>query len=356
MAGYAHTATCMEQKPLLLPVLTSSLPLEKPLAFLEKDTLTQDAYHRPTSGLMGYVPDVLVPYAELMRLHKPAGYYAFYFPHLFGLLYGAILVRPSPEDLFWSHMVIAAGCLFLRGAACTYNDTVDAPFDRQVARCRNRPIARGAVSTTGGLIFMILQSGVCLAFLAMLPRACLVPAALYTATMALYPLCKRFTNYPQVVLGFSFSLGQLVGAASVGLDVFNVTSSDEIAGMACLYLSNVANTVVYDTVYAHQDLKDDLKAGVMSMAVAVQGCAKPVLFLLATAEVVLLAIAGYCLQLTAGYFILGAYGTAVLLGYMLLSVRLDVPEDCWKWFKLSIYLSGMTLSGGLLSDYLLVLL
>ena len=112
------------------------------------------------------------------------------------------------------------GCLFLRGAACTWNDVLDAPYDRQVERCRLRPIARYAVSSRSALLFMVAQIvfGVFVT-LAPLPHGARAPAALLTGTQIVYPLFKRFTNYPQLWLGSSFALGLGVGAGAGGLDL-----------------------------------------------------------------------------------------------------------------------------------------
>lgn len=52
------------------------------------------------------------------------------------------------------------------------------------------------------------------------------------------------------------------------------------------------NTVVYDTIYAHQNLKDDLKAGVKSVAVACQGRTKLFLSFPSILEVGLLGAVG----------------------------------------------------------------
>ncbi|MCJ1374394.1 Para-hydroxybenzoate--polyprenyltransferase, mitochondrial precursor (PHB:polyprenyltransferase) [Loxospora ochrophaea] len=311
-------------------------------------------YRPPKTGLVSYLPASLVPYAELMRLHKPAGYYAFYFPHLFGTLYASILLSPRPafSHLLRINLIFMLGSLILRGAACTWNDTLDASYDRLVARCRHRPIARGAVSPLAANIFTLAQSLLGYAILCLLPSACLVPAALLTVTMGVYPLGKRVTNYPQLVLGFSFALGQLVGTAGMGFDPLRQTQTNIVAAMACFYASNVVNTVIYDAVYAHQDLKDDLKAGVKSVAVAWRDRTKPILYVLAVAEVGFLAAAGRLVDMGIPYFTGAVAGTAAVLGSMLWTVRLDVPEDCWRWFKWTIWLTGGTLSGGLLAEYL----
>ena len=169
--------------------------------------------------------------------------------------------------------------------------------------------------------------------------------------MAVYPLCKRVTHYPQVVLGCSFALGQLVGAAGMGLDV-QQQEPYKVAGIGCLYLSNVVNTVIYDTVYAHQDLEDDLKAGVKSVAVAWRDKTKAILCLLSIAEVGLLGAAGFLLEMGFFYYVAAVAGTAEVLAAMIRKVRLDVPESCGNWLKWTIWLTGGTLSLGLLGEYI----
>ena len=111
--------------------------------------------HPPDAGFISYLPLSVVPYAELMRLHKPAGYYAFYFPHLFGTLYASAILSPMLELslLLRRNLLFMIGSLLLWGAACSWNDTLDADYDRQVARCRHRPVARGAVSPLAANLF-----------------------------------------------------------------------------------------------------------------------------------------------------------------------------------------------------------
>ena len=317
-----------------------------------KDPFPDLPPYTPPTGLVSCLPASLIPYAELMRLHRPAGYYAFYFPHLFGTLYAAALWSPNIVELLRVNFLFAVGSLILRGAACTWNDTLDAPYDRLVARCRHRPVARGAVSPFAAHLFTLFQSVLGAAILFQLPSICLIPAALLIFTMGIYPFAKRVTYYPQVVLGFSLALGQLVGAAGMGMDPFRQTSLKVNYAMGSLYLSNVVNAIVYDAVYAHQDLKDDLKAGVKSVAVAWQSRTKPVLCFLSVLEVALLGVSGYLFKMGSLYFVSAVAGTATVLGSMIWAVRLDVPEDCGKWFKWSIWLTGGTLSSGLLAEYL----
>lgn len=311
-------------------------------------------YQPPQTGFVSKLPISWVPYAELMRLHRPTGFWAFFLPHIEGTLWAAASLgatAPPLTQLLRVNLIFTIACVWLRGAACTWNDTLDAPFDRLVVRSRHRPIARGAVSPAKAHLFTLVQSAICLVLLNRLPPTCQTPAALLVATQCLYPFAKRFTNYPQVLLGFSVGLGHLVGAAAMGLDVMAPMSVGVRSVAGCMYLANVINTMIFDAVYAHQDLKDDLKAGVKSVAVAWQGQAKTVLGFLAMIEVGLLELAGVRAGWGFSYTIVAVMGTALVLGTMLRRVNLETPSSCSWWFTHLIYYNGASLIAGLGLQY-----
>ncbi|MCJ1436773.1 Para-hydroxybenzoate--polyprenyltransferase, mitochondrial precursor (PHB:polyprenyltransferase) [Xylographa pallens] len=310
-------------------------------------------YTPPKTGLVSHLPSTWIPFAELMRLHKPAGYYASYFPLLIGTFFAAAVSAevPSLSALARVCAVHTIGNLFLRGAACSWNDTMDAPFDRKVARCRNRPVARGAVPPGVAHVFTTLLTTTWFSILSWLPQESFPPAVLFALLLMIYPFCKRITNFPQVVLGLALGLGQSVGMASLGLDPLAQSSMHVQGAIACLYFSNVVNAMIYDTVYAHQDLKDDLKAGVMSMAVACGGRTREVLTLLSAVEVGLLAVVGYLIGFGPLYFVAAVGGIAAILGTMIVMVDLETPAACMNWFKWTIWLTGAALCTALAGEY-----
>lgn len=81
----------------------------------------------------------------------------------------------------------------------------------------------------------------------------------FVGLVIVYPLMKRITNWPQLVLGMTFNWGALLGYSAI---------HGEVLWSACLplYAAGVCWTVVYDTIYAHQDRVDDLIIGVKSTA------------------------------------------------------------------------------------------
>ncbi len=180
--GYRHANTVnafdLARACRLQPVIRSLTTVEKARAYTRSTipgTATPASSSKPSSplsqnllcwippqkGFLSILPASWVPYAELMRLDKPTGFYLFYLPYLFGTLYASCIAIPiiTPTSLLTTNIILLAGTVILRGAACTWNDNIDRELDRQVSRCRLRAIARGAVTPRNGHIFTAAQSG-----------------------------------------------------------------------------------------------------------------------------------------------------------------------------------------------------
>ena len=65
------------------------------------------------------------------------------------------------------------------------------------------------------------------------------------ALAGVYPLTKRITNYPQLVLGLAFNSGVIIGSLGLNPGV-------EMGLVIPLYISGVSWTMIYDTIYAYQ--------------------------------------------------------------------------------------------------------
>ena len=85
-----------------------------------------------STGWLSLIPAAWVPYAQLMRLDRPNGFWYFYLPHLFGSLHAATHLGVPAMSLLHTNLILLVGTLIMRGATCTWNDTVDAPSDRLV--------------------------------------------------------------------------------------------------------------------------------------------------------------------------------------------------------------------------------
>ena len=303
-----------------------------------------------SAGSLSFLPLPWIPYIELMRLDKPAGFYAFYIPYLVGLGYGTCLAYPVPSPI---HLLSLSGlflvyCIILRGAACAWNDNVDQGFDRQVARTRLRPIARGAVSTTQGHVFTVALLLAQIPVLMLLPPACAYHAVPINMLFGGYALMKRITHYPQVVLGFPFAWAIFLSCAALEVDAIG---NNRIIPTMSLFIANVSWTMIYDTVYAHQDIRDDIKAGVKSMAVRFADSTKELAAILAIIQVALLCCAGWQAGLSSIYFIFTCGGTAVALGNMIAGVDLKEPSSCARFFHHGFWYVGGSMIMGFAAEY-----
>lgn len=314
--------------------------------------LAPTVYEPPKTGLLALLPSSWVPYAELIRLDKPAGTYYLFFPCLFSTLMAAPLVAPmaAPGSVIGTTALFFAGALIMRGAGCTINDLWDRNLDPHVTRTRLRPIARGAVTPFQGLVFTGAQLLAGLAILLQFPLECFFYATPSLLLVASYPLAKRVTYYPQFVLGLTFSWGAFVGFPALGVDL--LSNTPVLTAAALLYSSNVAWTVLYDGIYAHMDVKDDAKAGIKSVALA-HDQSKRFLVGLGAVQIGLLAASGIAAGAGPAFFVGSCGGAALTLGYMIKKVNLQDVKDCWWWFVNGCWITGGAISAGLAVDYAL---
>ncbi len=133
-----------------------------------------------------------------------------------------------------------------RSAGCIINDYLDKDFDKNVIRTKLRPLASGEVTTKEAaiLLFANLFGGLFvllnIPYNAIIATFCILPIA------ALYPLAKRYTKYPQFVLGLAFNSGVLIGALTECPLLLDLSVAIPI------YFAGVCWTLIYDTIYAFQ--------------------------------------------------------------------------------------------------------
>lgn len=255
----------------------------------------------------------------------------------------------TPLTIISTTALFFSGALIMRGAGCAINDLWDRNLDKHVRRTRLRPIARGALTPKQALVFTGTQMAAGLAILLQFSIECLFYGAASLPLVAAYPLMKRITNYPQAVLGLTFSWGAIVGFPAMGVDL--LANSQALTACGLLYASNISWTILYDMIYAHMDIKDDAKAGIKSIALRHDKDTKKVLTGLGVVQIGLLAAAGVVSGAGPAFFVGSCGGTALTLAWMIRSVNLKSVRDCWWWFKNGCLITGGTLSAGLAVDY-----
>ncbi|UKZ74618.1 hypothetical protein TrVFT333_002288 [Trichoderma virens FT-333] len=301
-------------------------------------------YSPPTKGFLSYVPSSWVPYVELTRFEKPHGIYMILYPYIMGLLYAA-RIAPAPISLsfFISRAItLTIWTVFLRSAGCAWNDNVDQDYDRKTARCCNRPIARGAISTLQGYVFTTVL--VLFGYLSLqdLPIECKMDATVTLALACIYPFGKRFTHFAQVPLGATLSMAIISAQHSVGVDPF---SQENIVPTACLVSSIIMLVMFYDVVYARQDTADDLKSGVKGMAVLFRNWIKTLLVSLIAGITALLYTAGQAVGMSTLFFQLSVAGPAVSLLLMVTLMSINSKKYAWYAGKSYVLAIACLLSG-----------
>ncbi len=205
-----------------------------------------------------YAPPATRPYLRLSRADRPIGTWLLLLPCWWGLALAMVHDGQATWHDLWIFTGCAIGAFLMRGAGCTWNDITDRHIDGSVSRTASRPIPSGQVTVTGALVWLIIQALVAFGILLTFNTAAILLGILSLLPVCIYPFAKRFTWWPQVFLGIAFNWGALLAwtahTGSLGWPA------------VVLYLSGIAWTLFYDTIYAQQDAEDDALIGVKSTA------------------------------------------------------------------------------------------
>jgi 4-hydroxybenzoate polyprenyltransferase len=211
--------------------------------------------------LLRHAPEAWHPYIQLARLDRPIGWWLLLLPCWWSSLLASIALRATPN--FWHLALFFLGAVAMRGAGSTFNDLIDRDIDAKVERTRGRPLPAGRITPRSAWIFLVAQALVGIAVLLCFNRFSMGLGAASLLIVAVYPFMKRIMFWPQAVLGLAFSFGALIGWTAA----YGSLASPPLL----LYLGAVAWTIGYDTIYALQDVSDDLIAGVKSTALRFGG-------------------------------------------------------------------------------------
>jgi 4-hydroxybenzoate polyprenyltransferase len=271
-------------------------------------------------GFIARLPRRWQPYVLLARLDRPIGAWLLFLPGLWSIL----LARPRPARALWLIALFAIGSVLMRAAGCIVNDMWDRDLDRRVTRTMGRPLASGALGMRAAMVFLAALLALSLLILLQLPPRAQILGVASLALVATYPLAKRVTWWPQIMLGATFGWGALLGYAAAA------DRLDPAAGL--LYLAAIFWILGYDTVYAHQDREDDALIGVKSTARLFGQRTKP--FLAACYALALLALlaAGHAAGLGGRFFAALAL-PAALLAWQVIALDIDDPALCLRLFK-----------------------
>lgn len=268
------------------------------------------------------LPQATRPYARLARLDRPVGIWLTLFP-CWAALFQAAHGLPG-AGVF---LVFTLGAFLMRSAGSTINDIADRKFDGHVERTRLRPLAMGEIGIPSAVLFLIVQLALAASLLTFLTPDTRLLAVCVVPLVFLYPFCKRFTHWPQAVLGAAFNWGMLMAWSEVAGHV--------PAGAVLMWAGAVAWQIGYDTAYAYVDVRDDKRLGLMSTAVLFGSRGRSCIALFYCLALVAWSLGGWMLGMSELYAI-GMVVIAADLSWQAWRFDLDRPEISYRLFLANI--------------------
>jgi 4-hydroxybenzoate polyprenyltransferase len=290
------------------------------------------------TGWVARLPRPWLPYLLLARAGRPIGFWLLFLPGVWGIL----LAGPAGWMAVRLILLFGLGSLAMRAAGCVVNDLWDRDIDRKVARTAGRPLASGLIRPRQALIFLAALLLVGLAVLLRLNRLAQALGAGSLLLVGLYPLAKRVTWWPQLMMGFTFGFGAPMGYAAAAGQI-------DAAG-AALYAAAILWDLGFDTIYAHQDREDDALVGVRSTARLFGDRTRPFLAACYAAAVAMLALAGW-LAGAGPLFYPALLLPAALLARQVVTLDINDPARCLMLFRANREV-GLAVSLALLAGWL----
>lgn len=235
------------------------------------------------------------PY-RLMRLHQPTGIWLLFLPCLFGIFLAAKFSYFFASEIIWTIFLFFLGSIVMRSAGCIINDLLDQKFDALVERTKNRPLVAKEISQKEALVILAILLLIGFQILCWFNIQTIISGLVAIALVICYPLMKRITYFPQVFLGLTFNYGILMSS----LAMLKTIRSETIL----LFFAAIIWTVIYDTIYAFQDIEDDMRFGVKSTAIKFRKRPKTILSILSVLMFSTLVALGLIGEFYFGYFLI----------------------------------------------------
>ena len=272
------------------------------------------------TGWVSRLPRAWLPYLLLARADRPIGTWLLFLPGLWGIL----LAQPGPAQAAWLVALFGIGSLVMRAAGCVVNDLWDRDIDRKVARTAGRPLASGALRPRHALVFLAVLLLLGLGVLLQLNTLAQILGVSSLLLVGLYPLAKRVTWWPQLMMGFTFGFGAPLGYAAAAGRID--------AALVALYAAAILWDLGFDTIYAHQDREDDALVGVHSTARLFGEHTRPFLAVVYAAAIAVLALAGWLAEL-GPWFYPALILPAALLARQVVTLDINDPGHCLTLFR-----------------------
>ncbi|OUS24391.1 4-hydroxybenzoate polyprenyltransferase [Gammaproteobacteria bacterium 45_16_T64] len=273
----------------------------------------------------------LPDFIQLGRLDRPIGIYLLMWPALWALWIAAE-GQPSAKNLF----IFIAGVILTRTGGCIINDYADRDFDGDVQRTQNRPLATGRISPKEALICAAIIGLLCFILVLFTNLSTILWSFGALALACGYPYMKRYTYFPQVVLGAAF-------AWSIPM-AFTATNETVPTYAWLIYTATLLWTVAYDTFYAMVDREDDLKIGVRSTAILFGDADLVMIAILEMLALLALWLVGQQLGLSHWYYA-GLLMACILWSWQLWQARHRDSDRCFASFLHNHWVGAVIFTG-----------
>ena len=292
----------------------------------------------PLNGWWDHFPKYTHKWIRLARFDRPIGTWLLLLPCLWTLP----LSNLNSYELLTLSFIFFVGAFLMRSAGCIINDLWDRDIDKNISRTMLRPIASGEISTSGAIYFLIILLILALICLLHLSKQTWIIALSSVPLIIIYPLAKRFTRWPQVILGLVFSWGVPTAWIATG-ESLNI-------GIITIYIGTIFWVIGYDTIYGCQDRLEDKFFGVKNSAISAENFLTVFILIIYSLATFCLLIGGLLINLHMGWF-LGLALMSIHLFYQCTMIKKINREISLKIFQ-SNKVAGLFLVFGSLSNYL----
>ena len=292
----------------------------------------------PQNGWWNIFPKRYHKWLRLGRFDRPIGSWLLLLPSLWTIP----IFLNSVSQIIEIYLIFIIGSFSMRAAGCIINDLWDKDIDKKISRTRKRPIASGEISIKSAFIFLIILLLISLICLLHLNKFTWIVALSSIPLIIIYPLAKRFTKWPQFVLGITFSWGVPTAWAATNAD-FNI-------GLLFLYVGTVFWIIGYDTIYGYQDKFEDKILNIHNTAITAENYLINFILFFYMTSILSFLFAGLFLKIHLGWYI----GLFFMFIHFIIQIRKLKIIDRYEALKLfkSNKNAGIFLTIGSLSKFL----
>ena len=161
-------------------------------------------------------------------------------------------------NIHWGRLfLVTLAMVGLRTFAMAANRIIDREIDARNPRTAHRELVTGAMSVKHAWTGALIALAVFLGAAALLNPLCLALAPVAVIPMVVYPYGKRFTNFPQAILGLAQAMGPVGGWLAI---TGSWSWEAVVLGLAVgIWIGG------FDLIYACQDVETDREVGVKSV-------------------------------------------------------------------------------------------